>query len=138
MSSCKNVCCGGRYLPKLFLYQNQKLIWNTVRVPSSLYQNDFSAATIYQYPILPRRVNWNQSSDRAIPHGHGEAKGIDIKHNSYDRYYGRLKGKKAVKAQTLPLAFGKPIPFNLAYPVYGNKIVKTNILGYNCRCHTNF
>ena len=34
-------------------------------------------------------LNWNQSSDRAVPHG----KGVDIKHNSYFRAYARIKGR---------------------------------------------
>ena len=115
------------------MYQNQKVIQNTIRVPASLYYNDLSAANIYQHPVLQNRVNWNQSSDRALPHG----KGVDVKHNSYYRYYGRIKGKSPVKAQRLPVVFGAPLPFNPAYPIYGNKIVKTNILGYKCKCNEN-
>lgn len=122
---------------KLILYQNQKIIQNTVRVPASLYYNDLSAANIYQHPVLPNRVNWNQMSDRAVPHGKGHGKGVDVKYNSYYRYYGRIKGKSPVKAQRLPVVFGAPLPFNPAFPIYGNKIVKTNILGYKCKCNEN-
>jgi hypothetical protein len=106
-------------------------------------------------------VNWNQMSDRpvasvqraSIPTGSNNALnrrhtsvtsskpgnqtpggiGCDIKHNSYDRYLNRLKGKKALRRGVIPAAFGKPIVFNPALPVYGGKTTKTNIVnGYNC------
>ena len=34
---------------------------------------------------------WNNASDRILEHGVGKNKGIDIKHNSYDRYLAREK-----------------------------------------------
>jgi hypothetical protein len=59
--------------------------------------------------------------------------GCDIKHNSYDRYLNRLKGKGPLKRGSIPPYFGAPIPFNNAFPVYGGKTVKTNIVsGCNC------
>lgn len=123
---------------KTYMYQTQKKIWNTVRVPSSLYQNDLTAVSVFQRPILKTRVNWNQMSDRALPHGqHGNpaSYGVDVKHNSYYRYYNRLKGKGPARAQPWPKEFGKQnLPFNYAYPVYGNKLFKTNILGMKCLC----
>ena len=37
--------------------------------------------------------NWNQSSDRAVPHiGPKGGKGVDVKHNSYARFLARKKG----------------------------------------------
>jgi hypothetical protein len=124
---------------KLCLYQTQKLIHKTVRVPFSLYQNDLSAVSIYQKPVLKTGQNWNQMSDRALPHGQpGKplSYGVDVKHNSYYRYYGRLKGRGPVLAERWPRQFGSPqLPYNNAFPIYGNKIFKTNILGMKCSCN---
>ena len=59
--------------------------------------------------------------------------GCDIKHNSYDRYLNRLKGKGVLRRGVIPITFGNYIPFNPAFPIYGDKITKTNIVsGCNC------
>jgi hypothetical protein len=60
--------------------------------------------------------------------------GCDIKHNSYDRYLNRLKGKGPMRRGVVPPNFGKPIPFNPAFPVYGGKTMKTNIVDTGCNC----
>jgi hypothetical protein len=107
-------------------------------------------------------VNWNQMSDRKEPHiqvvktGAGTGyhssstkrtitssrpgamspggSGVDIKHNSYDRYLNRIKGKAPLRRGVIPRGFGTPyIPFNRAYPVYGGKVLATSIVnGCNC------
>ena len=38
---------------------------------------------------------WHQSSDRLVPSISKRAVGVDIKHNSYDRYLNKLKGKNS-------------------------------------------
>ena len=59
--------------------------------------------------------------------------GCDIKHNSYDRYLNRLKGKGPLRRGVIPPTFGLPVPFIRSYPVYGGKTTKTNIVtGCNC------
>lgn len=106
-------------------------------------------------------VCWNQMSDRPIPSvqratiptGYQTAinrrhtsvtsskpgsqtpggVGCDIKHNSYDRYLNRLKGKGPMRRGVIPPTFGIPIPFNRAFPVYGGKTTKTSIVS-NCDC----
>ncbi len=106
-------------------------------------------------------VCWNQMSDRpvpsvqpmSIPTGYASSMnrkhtsvtsskpgcqtpggvGCDIKHNSYDRYLNRLKGKGPMRRGVVPPNFGKPIPFNQAYPIYGGKTTKTNIVS-GCDC----
>lgn len=106
-------------------------------------------------------VNWNQMSDRPIPSvqnstistgfytsmgsKHRSATsskpgcqtpggiGCDIKHNSYDRYLNRIKGRGPLKQGRVPNTFGLPIPFNCAYPIYGGKTTKTNIVS-DCSC----
>jgi len=145
-------------------YQTQKIIQNTVRVSSSLYTWNLGALNIYQKPSLLLRtgVNWNQMSDRALPHYqtnssnsqgsfyHGSSTrhtqtrerpgagtpggaGVDIKHNSYCRYLGRLKAKRDIRRGVIPPTFGAPIPFSQAFPIYGGKTVKTAIVsGCNC------
>ena len=155
-------------------YQRQKLIQNTVRVYSSLYASNLAALNAYQVPdthyqvvdiagtpyVASPGINWNQMSDRAVPHkqfatasgstyGASSTKrtitrlrpgalspggsGVDIKHNSYDRYLNRLKGRGPVRRGVIPSTFGAPIPFNRAFPVYGGKTVKTAIVS-NCNC----
>lgn len=106
-------------------------------------------------------VCWNQMSDRpvpsvqkaSIPTGSNTAMnrrhtsvtsskpgsqtpggiGCDIKHNSYDRYLNRLKGKGPMRRGVIPPNFGKPKPFNPAFPIYGGKTTKTNIVN-GCHC----
>jgi len=142
-------------------YIKQKIIQNTVRVPASLYISDLAALSVYQTPGI-YKVNWNQMSDRrerhiqpnmvtggSTYHGSSTKKtvtrarpgagcpggaGVDIKHNSYERYLLRLKGKGPARRGIVPPYFGQPIPFNPALPVYGGKTMKTNIVGDNCTC----
>jgi hypothetical protein len=143
-------------------YQIQKQIQNTVRVHASLYTANVAPLNAYTQPTkTTNNVCWNQMSDRPIPsvqrvtvstgyfnsinnrhHSITSSKpgsqtpggiGCDIKHNSYDRYLNRLKGKGPLRRGIIPTTFGTPIPFNLAYPVYGGKVTKTNIVtGCNC------
>lgn len=88
----------------------EKRIQNTVRVPSSLYVMNKSALTVQQN--RSEASGWNQSSDRSasgvsvvrrrtkLQPGSLSAggTGVDVKHNSYDRYLARKKGKVALKS----------------------------------------
>ena len=156
-------------------YQRQKIIQNTVRVPSSLYTMNLAGLSAYQKPlntpqfveqngsgyIAPAKVNWNQMSDRPRParqvtkvasgtsyhtsstrHTITRLRpgamspggvGVDIKHNSYDRYLNRLKGKTVLRRGIVPPTFGVDLPFNNAFPVYGGKTVKMAIIN-GCDC----
>ena len=97
----------------------QKRIWKQVRTYSSLFTMAKSSANVTTATNLPisqySNVNWNQSSDRnrpsvqnAIVPSRGNStrhsitrerpgacspggKGVDIKHNSYERYLNRRK-----------------------------------------------
>ena len=137
-------------------YAKLKLMQNTVRVPSSLYTSNIGSLNTQNNNIM-----WNQMSDRpmasvqkaSVPTGVNCALnrkhtsvtssrpgcqtpggvGCDIKHNSYDRYLNRLKGNSMLKRQPIPSDLGTPIPFNLGYPVYGGKTMKTNIVE-GCVC----
>jgi hypothetical protein len=169
---CRGCGLSPQYDPKV-LYQTQKVIQNTVRVPSSLYTMNMGALTSYQKPKIgpqlvtiggttyPTGGRWNQMSDRKEPHiqtarvadgGHYHTSstkrtitsnrpgalapggvGVDIKHNSYARRLNRLKGKGPLKRGLIPPNYGVPVPFNPAYPIYGGKEFKANIVsGCNC------
>jgi len=143
-------------------YQRLKLIQNTVRVYSSIYTSNLGPLNAYKQPTAATYgVCWNQMSDRPVPsvqratvptgfnnnlnnrhHSVTSSKpgsqtpggvGCDIKHNSYDRYLNRLKGKGPLRRGSIPVTFGNPIPFNPAFPVYGGKTTKTNIVN-GCDC----
>ena len=101
--------------------------------------------------IVPAKTYWNQMSDRARPSNQvtkvasGSTSstrhtitrnrpgamspggiGVDIKHNSYNRYLNKIKGKA-------PLRRGVINSSNLLSPIYGGKIVKTSIIN-RCAC----
>lgn len=136
-------------LGALNVYERPNLDYKVVDVSGSNY-------------VVSPGVNWNQMSDRKDPHiqvvktgsgsGYGASStkrtitrnrpgamspggsGVDIKHNSYDRYLNRIKGKKPIRRGPIPATFGIPyIPFNRADPIYGGKVMKTSIVnGCNC------
>lgn len=143
-------------------YQKLKLIQNTTRVYSSLYTSNLGPLNAYRQPTRATYgVCWNQMSDRpvpsvqkaSVPTGSNNSLnrrhtsvtsskpgsqtpggiGCDIKHNSYDRYLNRLKGKGPLRRGVIPPTFGQPITFNPAFPIYGGKTTKTSIVsGCNC------
>ena len=130
-------------------YQRQKIIQNTVRTASSNYTMNLGALSVYQKPAQCwYNVNWNQLSDRAIPHrqpiaiGNGSSTkgsitrirpgalspggyGVDVKHDSYARYLARIKGKGPLRREVLPI-----FP---PTPIQGGKIMKTTIVS-GCDC----
>ena len=138
------------------IYQKQKIIQNTVRIPASLYTNTISPLNTYQIPNEYIGVNWNQMSDRNQRHIQQTVvpttkstrrsytwlrpgslspggKGVDIKFNSYDRYMNRIKGKViGSRGLVLPVLYKQ---FNPAFPVYGGKTYKTSIVT-NPSCNT--
>jgi len=122
--------------------QIQKIIQNVVRVQSSLYTMNVGALNAYRNPY----VTWNRMSDRGqasvqktyVPGGGGQlggnstrsaitrcrpgalspgGVGCDIKHNSYDRYLNRLKGRgplrRGIDAKTPPISGGKVVNFSI-------------------------
>ena len=156
---CRTLSCHKNGTTSLNQYQTQKLIQNTVRVPCSVYMQNLRALSSYQYPsLLHQGVYWQQSSDRrdrhiqkvtvptrgnslrtsitrfdrpgcATPGGAG----VDMKHGSYQRYLNRLMAKGPLRREPIPPTFGLPIPFNPAFPIYGNKTLKTTIID-KCIC----
>jgi hypothetical protein len=145
---------------KLKVIQDTVRVYGSLYVanlgPLTAYKKPISNPDLGFYGVC-----WNQMSDRpvpsvqraSIPTGYATSmnrrhtsvtsskpgsqtpggKGCDIKHNSYDRYLNRLKGKGPMRRGVVPPNFGKPIPFNPAFPVYGGKTMKTNIID-GCDC----
>jgi hypothetical protein len=156
-TSCKACAINNSHTNPVINYQNQQRIWNSVRIDCAQYAMNKAALTTYE-PFL-----WNQQSDRTFPHvqiatvpSHGNSTkrtitrarpgagtpggiGCDIKFNSYARYLNRLKGKSALRRGyispeiTKAIASGVTIPFNPAFPMYGGKYYKTNIIS-SCKC----
>lgn len=145
---------------RLKLIQNTVRVYSSLYTsnigPLSAYKKPISDPSAGFYG-----VNWNQMSDRpvpsvqraSIPTGYSNSLnrrhtsvtsskpgsqtpggiGCDIKHNSYDRYLNRLKGKGVLRRGIISPTFGAPMPFNRALPIYGGKTTKTNIVtGCNC------
>ena len=133
------------------LYMMNLAALNAYQAPLKNYEVVDVAGSLY---TVSPGVNWNQMSDRRQPHvqvvktasgstyGASSTRhtvvrmrpgamspggtGVDIKHNSYDRYLNRLKGRGPLRQQAVPV----PTPvFNPAFPVYGNKTFKAGIIG---------
>ena len=105
---CRTMSC---VPPEAELSQTNKIINGTVRMPASLYLAKIAASQ------QTDSVNWNQMSDRKIRHEQPNTvptrgnttrttttalrpgamnpggSGVDVKHNSYNRYMNRIKGK---------------------------------------------
>jgi len=108
----------------------QKLIQNQVKVPASQYTNTLAALSINNENLSNNNKSWHNASDRQHPHGLKNPSnktsinpnfGVDIKHNSYDRYLGR---KKSQYLKTEPEATP------LLIPSMGNKTRKFGVV-YN-------
>jgi hypothetical protein len=123
---------------------------NVYQSPSSNYQVVEQAGSNY---LIPPGLNWNQMSDRSRPahqivktgsgstYGSSSLKGtkvrnrpgamspgglgVDIKHNSYERYLNRIKGKGLLKKGNVQVNDGQKMT--------GGKDVKFAIVN-NCEC----
>ena len=129
-------------LGALNVYQQPKQVYSAVDISGNKY-------------VVSPGVNWNQMSDRKEPHiqqftsGSNSSKvwrktgpgamspggsGVDIKHNSYERYLNRLKGKAPLRRGKIPDNFGvSEIPYTRTNPVYGGKTMKMSIVN-DCDC----
>lgn len=150
------------------IINNQKIIQNQVRVSESEYLMNLASINIYgsklNRPLLRYNlVNEIQSSDRNklkiqnynVP-SHGNTtkrtttslkpgalnpggKGVDVKHNSYNRYLGKLKAKNIIqnKNKQYPEQYPLILDHDKKYliPLQGNKNVKYSIVNTrNCIC----
>lgn len=117
---CRSTTCGQMWdlNSKSNKTTNYKIIKNLVRVPSSLHTMNLATLSSYNKPVGPLFVYWNQMSDR--PNASNQQTyvssfgsstkrsitrerpgsqspggvGCDIKHNSYNRYLNKLRGKQ--------------------------------------------
>lgn len=126
----------------------QRRIWNTARLPASLYTMNLGAMNVIgnsnNQPLAQYgNVNWNQMSDRAVPgiinvnvprqrtraipgKLSAAGSGVDVKHDSYARYLARKKGH-LLKQKGSPITPASPTPMN------GNKYYKLGVVaGCNC------
>jgi len=104
--------------------QSQKQMQNVVRVSSSLYTMNLASLHVNSNDISGSDVARGKynASDRLKPHGKGKNIGVDIKHNSYDRYLARKKSQYLKTEQS-----------NNFVPKYGNKTMKFGLV-YGSRC----
>jgi hypothetical protein len=103
----------------------QKIIQNQVRVPGSLYTMNLASLTSGN--STKNKKPWNNASDRYYDYNLSKEKekGVDIKHNSYDRYLNRKKSNNLKTEQLVE----PPIK-----PLYGNKIRKFGLItNANCK-----
>ena len=113
--------------------QTQKAIQKQIHTPSSNYTQVINSLTVAK-DIANNNNNkpWHNASDRA----NNKKNGVDIKHNSYDRY---LAKKKASNLRTQNNATQiNPINLNTGYPnFWGNKTKYYSITTKNSNCLSN-
>lgn len=111
--------------------QIQKDIQKQIHVSSSLYAMNLSSLYISSNNISNNN-RWHNASDRKQAHGLKNSVntsikpnyGIDIKHNSYSRYLGRIKSQH-LKSENINTPSSKPL--------YGNKTFKLGLIACkNC------
>ena len=110
----------------LFPTYTQKNIQNQVKVPSSSYTMNLASLSVSK-EITNNNNVWNNSSDRVYDYKNSKKdnKGVDLKHNSYDRY---LNKKKANYLKT-----EKESNINIK-PLYGNKTRAYSIINCEKNC----
>jgi len=94
--------------------QRQKQMQKVVRTYSSNYTMNLASLHVggnINNSNVSRNINNSSASDRVVPHGKNKNIGIDIKHNSYDRYLARKKS-----------GFLKTDKNDAIIPTYGNFI----------------
>lgn len=110
----------------LFPTYTQKNIQNQVKVPSSSYTMNLASLNVSK-EITNNNNVWNNSSDRVYDYKNSKKdnKGVDLKHNSYDRY---LNKKKSNYLKT-----EKELNSNIK-PLYGNKTRAYSIINCEKNC----
>lgn len=127
----------------------QKRIWKQVRAASSLYTMSFAALANTQRIRATEPFYWNQSSDQIVAsiqtayhptRGNSTKRtltsikpgtaapagtGVDIKHNSYDRYLYRLKAGN-VRTQSNAT--------EASTPLFGNKVKTYGMISQSDNC----
>ena len=92
-SSCRSTCFTVNNKNTSIYYSNQL----NKKLSSGLFtmNKKFMSQNKEIYSQNNNMKYWHQSSDRLVPSISKRAVGVDIKHNSYDRYLNKLKGKNS-------------------------------------------
>jgi len=150
---CSDSGCTPLLNSQLMLQAENRRIYNTSRIRSSEFMMNKAAFNVFADRGTSSKFTWNQSSDRVeagnpktaiVPTRSNSVRGtktgirpgsqapggsgVDIKHNSYDRYLLRKKGR-AMKAGPY---VGVDVDSNA---VVNNKVQATNSLGLQCNCN---
>lgn len=106
----------------------QKNIQNQSRVSSSLYTSNLSSLNVSKdiHNDSGGLGLWNNSSDRIYDYknSNNKNKGVDVKHNSYDRYLARKKSQY-LKSETYSSS---------VKPLFGNKTMKFGLINCVSNC----
>jgi len=104
--------------------QIQKAIQDQLHTSSSNYTQVLSSLAVSQAINKPNTKAWHNASDRSHKKT-GANYGVDIKHNSYDRYLAKKK------STTLKTQSSQQIPLQ------GNKTKYYSLITQNNNCITN-
>jgi hypothetical protein len=104
--------------------QIQKAIQDQLHTSSSNYTQVLSSLAVSQAINKPNTKAWHNASDRSQKKT-GANYGVDIKHNSYDRYLAKKKST-TLKTQT-----------SQQIPLQGNKTKYYSLITQNNNCITN-
>ena len=107
--------------------QIQKEIQDQLHTSSSNYTQVLSSLTVAQTINNSNKKAWHNASDRSQKKT-GSNYGVDIKHNSYDRY---LAKKKSTTLKTQNNQSSQPIPLQ------GNKTKYYSLISQNNNCNIN-
>jgi hypothetical protein len=97
--------------------QIQKEIQDQLHTSSSNYTQVLSSLTVSQDITTAQKKAWHNASDRSVKKT-GSNYGVDIKHNSYDRYLAKkksttLKTQNSQNSQVIPLQGNKTKYYSL-------------------------
>lgn len=130
-----SVTIAGNYLNSAANPSNASTVWKTrfnLRNQSDRREPSRTATTTYIN--VPTRGNSTRSTITAnrpgamTPGGYG----VDVKHGSYARYLGKLKGR----TMAVPYENGNEIAYNVPpKAVINNKSFRFNLLSSNCLCN---
>ena len=149
---CSDSGCTPLLNSQLMLQAENRRIYNTSRIRSSEFMMNKAAFNVFADRGTSSKFTWNQSSDRVeagnpktaiVPTRSNSVRGtktgirpgsqapggsgVDIKHNSYDRY---LLRKKGIAMKTGPYV-GDDVD---SKAIVNNKVQATNSLGLDCDC----
>ena len=125
----------GNYLEKPQTFTDATTVWSnkfSLRNQSDRIEPSKTGST--NYVNVPTRGNSTRSTITAnkpgamTPGGYG----VDVKHGSYARYLGKLKGR----TMAVPKTNNNDIKYNVSpHAIMNNKSFRFNLLNQNCSCN---